>query len=118
MTNIYRELNRNELKQIEALSLKDLKGLEELSLKRNRLESLYDGAFWPLKNLRLLELDFNLLTSVKKGSLFGLDNLENLTLSHNKITTIEAQAWEFCKKLLELLVNTFSLLILKFFLHF
>lgn len=94
------------MRQIEALSLKDLKNLEELSLKRNRLESLYDGAFWPLKNLRLLQLDFNLLTSVKKGSLFGLDNLEKLTLSHNKITTIEAQAWEFCKKLLELLVNT------------
>ena len=100
----YRELNRNELKQIQALSLKDLKNLEEVRLKRNKIKSLDDGAFWPLKNLKNLQLDYNILTVVKKGGLFGLEHLQKFTLSHNKIANIETQAWELCKKIVELLV--------------
>lgn len=87
---------------IQGLSLKNLTSLEELRLKRNRIDTLEDGAFWPLKNLIILQLDYNMLTVVKKGGLFGLERLQKLTLSHNHITTIEAQAWDICKEITEL----------------
>lgn len=93
------------MQQIQGLSLKNLTSLEELRLKRNKIDTLEDGAFWPLRNLQLLQLDFNMLTVVKKGGLFGLDNLRKLTLSHNHIFKIESQAWELCKEIRELLVH-------------
>ena len=102
--SFYREVNRNELQIIQGLSLTGLKNLKELRLKRNKIETLHDGAFWPLENLTILQLDFNLLTMVRKGGLFGLEHLQKLTLSHNRIHTIEMQAWDRCKEIVELLV--------------
>lgn len=89
---------------IQGLSLTGLKNLKELRLKRNKIETLQDGAFWPLGNLTILQLDFNLLTTVRKGGLFGLEHLQKFTLSHNRIHTIEMQAWDRCKEIVELLV--------------
>lgn len=104
MFYFFREINRNELKTIQGLSLRGLKNLKELRLKRNKIETLDDGAFWPLENLTTLQLDFNMLTMVRKGGLFGLERLQKLTLSHNRINTIEMQAWDRCKEIVELLV--------------
>lgn len=93
------------MQTIQGLSLMGVENLKELRLKRNKIEWLDDGAFWPLKNLTILQLDFNLLTKVRKGGLFGLERLQKLTLSHNRIKTIETQSWELCKEIVELLVT-------------
>lgn len=84
--------------------MKNLKNLEELHLKRNKIDMLDDGAFWPLKNLIELHLDFNMLTTVRKGGLFGLEHLQKLSLSHNQISTIEPQAWDICREIMEMSV--------------
>lgn len=84
------------------MSLKKLTNLQELRLKRNKIDRLKDGAFWQLRNIVLLQLDFNMLSAVEKGGLFGLDHLRKLTMSHNRIETIEPQSWEMCKEVREL----------------
>lgn len=105
---------------MQVLSLTGLTNLEELRLKRNKISTLNDGAFWPLKNLILLQLDFNMLTTVKKGGLFGLEHLKKLTLSHNHIKTIESQAWDNCGEITELLVKNIYVCVCvrQFFLFF
>ena len=100
----YREVNRNELRQIDALTFNELRSLEKLRLKRNKIEALNDGAFWKLGNLTELQLDYNNLKLVPKGAIFGLDHLQVFTLSHNKISLIEPQTWDTCKDIVELWV--------------
>lgn len=95
-----REVNRNELHQIDALTFRELKSLEKLRLKRNNIKLLNAGAF--LSNLTELQLDFNAIEVVTKGALFGLNRLQIFTLSHNRINTIEPEAWEMCKDITEL----------------
>ena len=100
---MYREVNRNEIKQIEALTFKDLKSLEKLKLKKNKIDTLNDGAFYSSQNnLTEIQLDFNYLKKVPKGALFGLQLLQVFTLSHNRISSIDAQAWDMCPELMEL----------------
>ncbi len=90
------------MKFIEALAFNGLQSLEKLRLKRNKIEALNDGAFWPLNNLLELGLDYNLLTSVPKGGLFGMNKLKILTMTHNKIAGIENLAWDEVKELTDL----------------
>lgn len=54
MFYINREINRNHLVNIEALSFKSLEQLLVLKLKRNRIRQLTDGAFFGLKEIQSL----------------------------------------------------------------
>lgn len=48
MILFFRELNRNKIKEINALTFKYLEHLKTLKLKRNQISELKDGAFYGL----------------------------------------------------------------------
>lgn len=45
----YRELNRNQLKEINGLAFQDLKNLTHLKMRRNHIRVIKDGAFYGTK---------------------------------------------------------------------
>ncbi|XP_022080958.1 leucine-rich repeats and immunoglobulin-like domains protein 3 [Acanthaster planci] len=70
-----------------------------LSLRRNRIAALSDGAFYGLTRLRELQLDSNRIGSISKGWLYGLDDVRRLLLSRNLINATDPGGWEFCPAL-------------------
>lgn len=84
---------------MDSLVFSGLESLEELSLSRNQLTDLMDGAFYGLNAIQQLELDGNELTTISRRWLFGLKSLLHLTVAHNRINETEASGWEFCPNL-------------------
>lgn len=67
------------------------------------------GPFLGLKKLIRLGLSDNLITSVSEQALVGLDSLKYLDLSGNQIKTIHSQTLGHVPALLELQLNSTSL---------
>ncbi|XP_078267229.1 toll-like receptor 22 [Rhinoraja longicauda] len=79
------ELRNNYLFAIANFS-SDLKSLNILNLRCNKLNSIEVHTFIYLQNLHYLNLIDNQISSLKNGSFQGLSNLTHLLLGSNKLT--------------------------------
>lgn len=79
------ELGNNYLFAIANFS-SDLKSLNFLNLRCNKLNSIEVHTFIYLQNLNYLNLIDNQISSLKNGSFQGLSNLTHLLLGSNKLT--------------------------------
>lgn len=62
-----------------------------------------------LQNLKLLSLMNNKISFIKKEAFYGLDNLKELNLLQNNVLEIQEEAFKFMPKLIDLYLNSSSL---------
>ncbi|XP_066907024.1 vasorin-like, partial [Halyomorpha halys] len=88
-------VHNSSLAVVEESALSSMgKGLTQLDLSQNILNSVPSPAFRNLHHLIILNLNHNKITTLHSKAFEGLDTLEILTLYENKITNIEAEAFK------------------------
>ncbi|XP_061384281.1 chaoptin-like [Danaus plexippus] len=78
------DLSNNDLVEIDFDS-RDLKMLEELYLKQNKIKKVHNIVFRDLESLLTLDLSENALQELQENYFEGLKNLETLLLNNNEL---------------------------------
>ncbi|XP_075221046.1 uncharacterized protein LOC142324184 [Lycorma delicatula] len=95
-------VHNSTLAVIEESSLSSMgKGLTQLDLSQNLLNSVPSTAFRNLHHLLILNLNHNKIIALHTKAFEGLDTLEILTLYENKITSIDPEAFKGLEKKLK-----------------
>jgi hypothetical protein len=98
-------LNDNNLSSIGPRNFKNLENLKSLSIERNDIMEIEDGALAYLKNLNFLNFADNNITNISENLLSKLEKLEELNLSGNKNITIDESAFDSLKSLKVMQLN-------------
>ncbi|KHJ79194.1 leucine Rich repeat-containing domain protein, partial [Oesophagostomum dentatum] len=79
----FRDLSRNNLRNLDAHTFRYLKRLRTLNLRRNHLRSIPKG----LEEVQLLKLDLrlNLISTISPPDLYSLSRVRSVDLSRNFI---------------------------------
>ncbi|EDV22809.1 uncharacterized protein TRIADDRAFT_58750 [Trichoplax adhaerens] len=92
-------LDNNEISEITAGKLDELKYLEFLSVSKNKVTKIADGVFKDLQNLKHLFLTRNKIKCLNEDTFQYLPNLQYLFLPENQIVNIEEGTFSYFKSL-------------------
>ena len=96
-------LGHNHLDKVPIKALENLKILDNLDLKENRITDLFTNAFAGLDNLDHLTLEHNEISNLRNEAFKGLPKLNSLYIDNNRISVIEPDAFRGLENKLETL---------------
>ena len=96
-------LGHNHLDKVPTKALKNLKILDNLDLKENRIRDLVTNDFAGLDNLDHLTLQHNEISNLRNEAFKGLPKLSSLYIDNNRISVIEPEAFRGLENKLETL---------------
>ncbi|XP_018314921.1 insulin-like growth factor-binding protein complex acid labile subunit [Mycetomoellerius zeteki] len=99
------DLSNNSLMDISVNSFRTLVRLVRLSLRKNAISTVDEGAFRGLDRLELLDLSDNRLADLPDSALTPLYSLQKLDLSGNQLQVLGARWFESLDRLRELDVS-------------
>lgn len=99
------DLSDNSLSDISVGSFRTLVGLVRLSLRKNAIGTVDEGAFRGLNRLEFLDLSDNRLADLPDSALTPLYSLQKLDLSGNQLQVLGARWFESLDRLRELDVS-------------
>ncbi|KAG5310406.1 ALS protein, partial [Acromyrmex insinuator] len=99
------DLSDNSLMDISVDSFRTLVGLVRLSLRKNAISTVDEGAFRGLDRLEFLDLSDNRLADLPDSALTPLYSLQKLDLSGNQLQVLGARWFESLDRLRELDVS-------------
>lgn len=99
------DLSDNSLSDISVDSFRTLVGLVRLSLRKNVIGTVDEGAFHGLDRLEFLDLSDNRLADLPDSALTPLYSLQKLDLSGNQLQVLGARWFESLDRLRELDVS-------------
>lgn len=99
------DLSDNSLSDISVGSFRTLIGLVRLSLRKNAIDTVDEGAFRGLDRLEFLDLSDNRLADLPDSALTPLYSLQKLDLSGNQLQVLGARWFESLDRLRELDVS-------------
>lgn len=99
------DLSDNSLSNISVGSFRTLVGLVRLSLRKNMIGTVDEGAFRGLDRLEFLDLSDNRLADLPDSALTPLYSLQKLDLSGNQLQVLGARWFESLDRLRELDVS-------------
>nr|QDE10502.1 toll-like receptor 21 [Lateolabrax maculatus] len=105
-------VEHNHLTSIKSCKTQDLRNLEEVSYRYNRILSVNAFAFYHTPNIKTLELNINTIAFLHRKGLKGLKRLETLRLDNNLLTDLFNNTFEdhFNLKILNLRNNRISVI--------
>ncbi|XP_024299727.2 SLIT and NTRK-like protein 6 [Oncorhynchus tshawytscha] len=98
-------LYKNDLVELQAEDLEDLKNAVSLHLGANSIQELEPGVFSALGSLKKLHINSNFLVMLKEDTFHGLVNLEFLQADTNFIRVVEPGAFSKLIRLKVLILN-------------
>lgn len=83
------DLTDNSIRRITIESLVPVRGVVNLKLKQNEIDSIEEGAFHVTDHLQTLDLSSNKLKSIHQGTFTGAQTLLHLDLSNNQLEHVD-----------------------------
>ena len=99
-------LSHNQITHVHVHAFKDLRGVEELHLDNNKLESINAATLAPLRSAtHLIHLYRNNISKIEHATFANFRRLSELDLSNNRIESIHPKAFVNCVKLIRIYLN-------------
>ncbi|XP_063400435.1 protein artichoke-like [Mytilus trossulus] len=86
-------LGNNNIRKIHPQAMATFIYLETLTLNNNKLRDLNNGMFSNLQNVYSIDISNNKIRSISENTFLGLDKLEDLLMAGNKVNSINKLAF-------------------------